>query len=476
MSTTKRVAKNTSYLLISSIISYVSYFFALIYMARYLGVAQFGIINLAISFTGIFGIFTDLGLNMLTVREVSRDISLKSKYIANTTAIKSVFCTLTLIAILIVSYIIGYDPQTIIVIFLIILAIVVSSFFEVFFSIYQAMEEMEHQAITMGLDNIFMLSAVILATYLQLDIVAIASIYLIRNLLVLAYMFIVYIRKFELPKIEFDLQFWKPVLKESFPFALSGVFLTLFIWIPSIILSIMAGKSAVGFYGAPNKLIYFFLSLYSVYMVAVFPVMSIYYKKTDNSLKFIFARSFKYTLIICLPVTVFISLLAPQIINAIYGPEFMPSSIALSILVWTIVLVSLNGISANLLGSANRQGTVIKATIIGIVLNIALSVFLISKLSFIGASIATIITDITMISILLYSILRINYADYKLFKDVPKVIISTSVMLVVIIVLKDLYLPFLVVLAAISYITSVYLIKIFDQNDYLIFKKVLKIS
>lgn len=154
----------------------------------------------------------------------------------------------------------------------------------------------------------------------------------------------------------------------------------------------------------------------------------------------------------------------------------MPSSNALSILVWTIVLVSLNGISANLLGSVNRQMTVIKATIIGIVLNITLSIYLISKFSFIGASIATIITDITMMSILIYSIIKINYADYSLFKDLPKVIFSTSIMVLVVIFLNQLYLPFLAILAAVSYATSLYLIKTFDQNDHLIFKKVLKIN
>jgi O-antigen/teichoic acid export membrane protein len=128
MNTTRKVARNTSYLVIASIISYVSYFFALMYMARYLGVEEFGIITLAISFTGIFGIFTDLGLNMLTVREVSRNKCLQYKYIGNTTAIKAVFSVITLISVLIFTFLMGYDPKIIVVIFMITLAIVISSF------------------------------------------------------------------------------------------------------------------------------------------------------------------------------------------------------------------------------------------------------------------------------------------------------------------------------------------------------------
>ena len=47
------------------------------YTVRYLGAEGFGILSLA--FTGIFGVFSDLGLSTLTVREVARDKSSQSK-------------------------------------------------------------------------------------------------------------------------------------------------------------------------------------------------------------------------------------------------------------------------------------------------------------------------------------------------------------------------------------------------------------
>ena len=53
------------------------------YTARYLGAEGFGILSFALAFTGIFGVFTNLGLSTLTVREVARDKSLASKYLGN---------------------------------------------------------------------------------------------------------------------------------------------------------------------------------------------------------------------------------------------------------------------------------------------------------------------------------------------------------------------------------------------------------
>ena len=54
------------------------------YTARYLGAEGYGILSLALSITGIFGILADLGLNTLMVREVARNKELADTYISNT--------------------------------------------------------------------------------------------------------------------------------------------------------------------------------------------------------------------------------------------------------------------------------------------------------------------------------------------------------------------------------------------------------
>jgi len=76
MNTVQRIAKNAGVLITTKVISKVFTFFYVMYTARYLGAEGFGILSFAIAFTAIFGIFTDLGLHQLTVREVARDKSL----------------------------------------------------------------------------------------------------------------------------------------------------------------------------------------------------------------------------------------------------------------------------------------------------------------------------------------------------------------------------------------------------------------
>ena len=53
--------------------SFVLFFFSGVYTARFLGPAGFGILSFAIGFTALFAFLPDLGLSVLTVRQVARD-------------------------------------------------------------------------------------------------------------------------------------------------------------------------------------------------------------------------------------------------------------------------------------------------------------------------------------------------------------------------------------------------------------------
>ena len=49
--------------------------------AQYLEAEGFRVLSFALAFAGMFGVFGDMGLSMLTTREVERDKSLAEKYL-----------------------------------------------------------------------------------------------------------------------------------------------------------------------------------------------------------------------------------------------------------------------------------------------------------------------------------------------------------------------------------------------------------
>jgi O-antigen/teichoic acid export membrane protein len=91
MNTVQRIAKNTSVLAISQVITSILGFFLFIYIARYLGEVGFGKYSFALAFTGLFAIIANFGMNNYIIRELARNKEQTSEYLINVSVIKFIF-------------------------------------------------------------------------------------------------------------------------------------------------------------------------------------------------------------------------------------------------------------------------------------------------------------------------------------------------------------------------------------------------
>ncbi len=132
MSTARRIARNSIILFGSNIISKSFTFFYIIFMARHLGKSDFGVFSFAFAFCGLFVLLTDLGLDKLTVREVSRDKQAAEKYIGNFVLIKIILGVFTFGLMALVINVMGYSNPTLNVVYLLGLHIVIRSFSNIF--------------------------------------------------------------------------------------------------------------------------------------------------------------------------------------------------------------------------------------------------------------------------------------------------------------------------------------------------------
>lgn len=233
-------------------------------------------------------------------------------------------------------------------------------------------------------------------------------------------------------------------------------------------------NEVMGWYNAAYRLVFVLSFIPTTFLMAIYPIMSKCYLSTDDSLKFMFERSFKYLLIISIPIGVGVTSLAGKIILFSYGVAYAPSTIALQILVWSEVLIFLNSAFGNLLSSINRQVVVAKQTMITSILNILLNMVLISKYSYIGASVATVITNCFAFILLFVFVSRSGYPlPNKTVSDLSKVLAASFIMYLFIEYFKETNLILLIILSAILYFITIYLLKIMDDNDMQLLKKLL---
>src|SRR5664279_2980931 len=154
---------------------------------------------------------------------------------------------------------------------------------------------MEYQSIGSILNIAITLSGVLLAISFHMSIIYIAVVYLVANIVLLMFHFTICAWKFLLPKkIEFDRGLTKFLILEALPLTISGAFLLIAFRIDTVILSLLTNNSEVGIYNAAYNLLVALLFLPSVYVMAIFPVLSRLYVNSKKTLQFSYERSFKY--------------------------------------------------------------------------------------------------------------------------------------------------------------------------------------
>jgi O-antigen/teichoic acid export membrane protein len=481
MSTVQRIAKNTTVLLVAQVASYLLAFFYMMYAARYLGAAGFGILSFAIAFTGIFAVFGDLGLQPLTTREVARDKSLAPKYLANVTLMKIILVAVTFGLIALTINLMGYPAETIRVVYLIGLYVVLAAFNQMFYSLFQAFERMEFQAISQMLNAALLLGGVILIIKLGFGIIGFASLYVITSAIALGYSAAVMKLKFSNPAsssatkaMEFDWSFWKPTIKEALPFGLGAIFVAVFYWIGSVMLSSMKGAEVVGWYSAAYRMVLTLLFLPTAFNSAIFPIMSGFHVSSQDALRLSYEKYFKYMLVLAVPVGVGTTLLANRIILLIFGNGYMPSVVALQILVWVFVFISLGSPFYRLLDATNNQRKGMKAAAICMALNIILNLLLIPRYSYVGTSIAAIATEGISLAIAFWYCNKLGYyMPRKLLGTAIKVVVATLAMAACVIVFHALILPWLILASAAVYFALLFAIGGIDKEDRVLFRTML---
>jgi O-antigen/teichoic acid export membrane protein len=475
MNTIQRITKNVGVLFISQMLSYVLGFFTLIYSARYLGVEGFGTLSLALAFTGIFSVCMDLGLSTLTIREVARDKSLAKEYVANITFIKIVMTILTLLLIFIIVQLLGYDPQTMQVVYVIALYTVFTTFSQLFYAVFQAYEKMEYQSIGTILSSFLLLVGVFLAIYFKFNLVQFSLIYVVSGASILVYALFTYSQKFSLPKVSFNIEQWKSLIKESWPFAITGISINLYLWVDTIILSVIQGPDAVGLYNASYKLIMVLLFIPIVFNNAVFPLMSQYYISSKESLSLTFEKLLKTMILVAIPIGIGTVLIAKKVILMIYGTQFLGGVLALQILIWSTVLIFARSPFERVLESSNRQLTVTKVFFIGAAFNVVMNIIVIPRYSYVGASIITVLTDAIVLGLLIVVTRGMGLSISKnTGTSLLKIIMASLIMGITLKYLLDLNIFLVIVIGAIIYISILLMLKIFDVDEIRIIKSIFK--
>lgn len=473
MSQIQTIFKNFSWLLISQIITTICAFVWTILIGRYLSVSDYGIMNFAISFTGIIALTMDFGISTHIIRHIATDFDSAPKYLGNAIPLKSLFSFFTFLLALIILIILKCDEITIQITLLFTIERIFTSMIGLFNGSLQAVEEGKYQAIGNTLLNLLLLIFILISIFGDFGLYGITFAYVTANLFVVIFQYYAVKKRVSKPEFEFDKEFCKKITIYAIPFALTSFFSMIFSSIDMVMITKIVGSYANGIYSAAYKLISVFGTFFSVYSAVIFPVMSRFFKNEKNLLIITFEKSIKYLLLIVIPLSFSVSLYSQDIVVLFFGQKFIATSSVLSFLMWGLFLSFIDGVSLNLLNASHKERYVTLAFLVGAIFNFITNLFIIPVYSYDGAAVTSVLSQFLVTTMFLYAIYKLGALPGKnLIFDLMK-IFAASFILYAILSILNLNMWIALPVGIIIYFSIIFIMKTFDDNDKYIIKDIL---
>jgi len=357
----------------------------------------------------LFVLLTDMGLDKLTIREVSRDKQAAGKYIGNFVLIKIFLGVFTFGLIALVINVMGYSNPTLNVVYLLGLHIVIRSFSNIFYAVIQANERMEYLSFGSIFGNVLLFLGVLFTVSQNYDVTAFGFIFVVVSTIDLGYAIWICLKKFAIPKLEIDWIFWKDSIRTAWPLGAMLVFVMFYFRTDSIMLNVMVGDPYVGLYSAAYRITEVPALLPGLLMMAIFPVLSSLFKSSPSSFGKTYASILKYLFYLAIPIAMVITLIARPLVKLFYGIEYIDSAKAIQILIWATAIMFMTMVQGSTFIAANKQMVSMKICAVTVVLNIFMNFILIPKYSYVGASIATVITELFGFAVGTYFLSRFGW-------------------------------------------------------------------
>ncbi|SNY99629.1 Membrane protein involved in the export of O-antigen and teichoic acid [Flagellimonas pacifica] len=388
-----RYLKNTSWLMTEKVVRMVIALSIGVWVTRYLGPDQFGVLSYAQSFVGIFAAFSSLGLNDIIIRELVKSKDQENVLMGSAFGLQTLGST-SIMLILSISILLNDNDQLTNKIIVILGLLTFVNSFNVITSYFHSVVKSKFYAIT-GLIGV-MVSSIIKVYLILGEYSLIYFVYVLAfDVVFLALGLMWFYRRMghSLFSWRFSWSVSRDLLKDAWPLVLSGIIISIYMKIDQVMIKEFMGNSDVGQYSAAVRLSEAWYFIPTIICSSLFP--AIINAKMRNHDLYMSRLQRLYNLMVLLGVVIILPVvfLSDWLIHFLYGAEFHLSAGVLNIHILGSVFVFLGVANQKWFISENFQAYNIVCLGFGMMSNIILNIFLIPKYGIIGAAYATLISQ-----------------------------------------------------------------------------------
>lgn len=387
----RKILGNTAWLLASRILQMGISMLVGIWVARYLGPKNFGLLNYALAFCGLFTPLIKLGLDEIVIRDLVREPQKKNETLGTTFLLKLLSSiAVFFLSIALISLIRSGES----IIFGLVVILASKAIFESFDTIdFWFRSQIQSKYTVIARNTAFLLATGVKICLIQIgaSLTSFAWVVWLQSFLSAVGIITAYVFKGN----SIDVWKWrshraKYLLQQGWPLILSGFAISIYMKVDILMLGEIAGEDAVGMYSAAVKLSESWYFIAGSFVSSAFPAIlaakevneAIYYGKLQKLFNFLNLLAYG----ISLPMTI----LSGKLVLTLYGENYEMAGTILSIHIWASVFVFMGLVQTPWNIAEGLTKLYLQRTMLGAIINVILNFLLIPIYSGIGAALATV--------------------------------------------------------------------------------------
>lgn len=391
----RRYGANTAWLMGEKVLRMFMGLFVGIWVARYLGPEQFGLLSYAQSFVFLFTAIATLGLDSIVVRELVKDNSQRNVLLGTAFALKLIgsLCILPLLWFGV--QFTSNDSYTNLLIFIIASGTIFQSFNVIDFY-YQSSVLSKYVAfantITLAISSIIKIVLILN----EASLLAFAIVGVFDTVILALGLIYFYWQKthHSLREWQFDKVVAKQLLKDSFPLIIVSLLTVIYARIDQIMIKELLGSYEVGLFSTSVRITEAWLFVPVVIANSVFPNIITSRNKSTSLYKTRLQALYQLVIFIGLSVALIVSLTSSSIIELLYGAKYIDGSNVLAIRIWETLFAAIGTVAGKWIIAENLQGKSVVFVFYGAITNIVANYILIPVVGIEGAAISSLLSII----------------------------------------------------------------------------------
>lgn len=370
-----------------------------VWVARYLGPSEFGILNYAMLFPTVLMSLAGFGLtNILLIDFVAANNDLEKQHRLTQLGlfIKLMFGSLAYVISCSLNYILNKDNPVLFqlinltgVILILQSSDIIDTYFQ---SQTKAKLSIVVKLIAFGLASLLRIYA--LKNDKKINFLVVINI--IESLLVYVLSLMVYQQKisslFSNISQAVNLKLIKQMIQTAWPIMITEFFVFVYMRVDQFMIEELSTNRELGLYGAALRLSEAWYFIAGAITTSFYPKIAEYWLINREKFYNQYQSLLNILTYMSIGLSIFVSVSANRLIEVLYGPDFQQAGSILSVHIWAGVFVFIGVGTNNLMIVNNLQKFVLIKTITGALLNVLLNFWLIPLYGAMGASIATFIS------------------------------------------------------------------------------------